>query len=86
MAHTEQLESQDSLDVQPVGGLANYTPLQQHALMRYARLDSLRRQVLPRLDSGDWRARLVHKALFSAYLDCQAQGVADEARLFGNRN
>jgi hypothetical protein len=69
----------------PVSGLAAYTPLQQHLLTRYARLDALRRTEIEGLEPSDWRARLIHKALYSTYLDCEEAGVGVEARLFGAR-
>ena len=85
MAEAEQIprEASASLGGTPAGGLASYTPLQQWALTRYARLALLRRQELPKLEPTDWRARLIHKALYSTYRDCEAAGVGNEARLFG---
>ena len=85
MAHTEQLEGEAALDTSSVSGLAAFTPEQQLALTRFARFDILRRRELPALESNDWRARLILKALSSAYRDCEAAGVAEEARLFGAR-
>ncbi|MBI2755899.1 MAG: hypothetical protein HYX52_04220 [Chloroflexi bacterium] len=67
-------------------GLASYTPVQQLQLTRYARVDSLRRSLLPTLEVGDWRVRLIHKARYSLYRDCEEVGVLEEARLYGDRS
>ena len=32
-------------------------------------------------DGGDWHMRLVNKALYSTYRDCEDLGVGEEARL-----
>lgn len=84
MTHTHQHEQGSLIEVTPAG-LSAYTPHQQHALTRYARFDRLRRQELPKHSAGAWEARLIHKSLYSAYLDCVEAGVGEEARLFGAR-
>ena len=86
MTNAEHAEKTSPLEgTTPVSGLASYTPLQQILLTRYARLDALRRAELQNLEPSDWRARLIHKALYSTYLDCEEAGVGVEARLFGAR-
>lgn len=87
----EQYEPQSAADghdrpLASSGALAAYSSQQQFALTRYARFAMLRRQMLPELEVDDWRTRLIHKALYSAYLDCAATGVSEEARLFGIRD
>ncbi len=67
------------------GSMASYSPTQQLALTRYIRVSMLRRDVLPVLEPGDWRARLIHKALYSAYRDCEELGLVDEVRLLRER-
>jgi hypothetical protein len=61
--------------------LSSYDPLQRHALTRFGRLKMLQRDVLPKLDKSDYRARLTLKALYSTYQDLQELGLAEEARL-----
>jgi hypothetical protein len=86
MANAEQTEITAPIEgTTPVSGLSSYTPLQQMLLTRYARLDALRRQEIENLEPSDWHARLIHKALYSTYLDCEEAGVGVEARLFGAR-
>jgi hypothetical protein len=41
----------------------------------------LHRDVLPKLDSSDYRVKLTLKALYSTYQDLQELGLAEEARL-----
>jgi len=60
--------------------LSSYEPLQQHALTRFGRLKMLQRDVLPKLDTSDYRVKLTLKALYSTYQDLQELGLADEAR------
>jgi hypothetical protein len=64
-----------------MGTLSSYDPIQQHALTRFGRLRMLQRDVLPKLDSSDYRARLTLKALYSTYQDLQDLGLAEEAKL-----
>ena len=64
-----------------MNGLSSYTPLQQLSLTRYGRLKMLQRDVLPRLDSSDYRVKLTLKALYSTYQDLQELGLEHEARL-----
>ena len=61
--------------------LSSYDPIQQHALTRFGRLRMLQRDVLPKLDSSDYRARLTLKALYSTYQDLQDLGLVEEAKL-----
>ena len=60
--------------------LSSYEPLQQHALTRFGRLKMLQRDVLPKLDTSDYRVKLTLKALYSTYQDLEELGLADEAR------
>lgn len=62
-----------------------YTPTQQMALTRFMRLSMLRRDVLPLLEPADWRTRLIHKALYSTYRDCQELGLGNEVNLLRER-
>lgn len=89
MTHQEQQTADTTREVRPVevSGLASYSPMQQLALTRYARLGMLRRDVLPSIDdASDWRSRLVHKALYSTYQDLEALGLETEARLLRERS
>jgi hypothetical protein len=61
--------------------LSSYNPIQQHALTRFGRLRMLQRDVLPKLDPSDYRARLTLKALYSTYQDLQELGLEQEAKL-----
>ena len=59
--------------------LKSYSPTQLHFLMRLSHLQRQRRESV--LESGDWRMRLINKALYSTYRDCEVLGVGDEAKL-----
>ena len=69
-----------------MNGLSSYTPLQQHSLTRYGRLKMLHRDILPKLDSSDFRVKLTLKALYSTYQDLQELGLEEEARLLNERD
>jgi hypothetical protein len=60
--------------------LSSYTPAQQFALTRFGRLKMMQRDVLPHLDSSDYRVRLTLKALYSTYEDLRDLGLEAEAR------
>jgi hypothetical protein len=64
-----------------MNALSSYSPLQQFSLTRYGRLKMLQRDVLPKLDSTDYRVRLTLKALYSTFQDLQDLGLEEEARL-----
>ena len=64
-----------------MNALSSYSPLQQFSLTRYGRLKMLQRDVLPKLDSSDFRVRLTLKALYSTYQDLHDLGLEEEARL-----
>jgi hypothetical protein len=64
-----------------MNNLSNYTPLQQHALTRFGRLKMMQRDVLPQLDTSDFRVKLTLKALYATYRDLQELGLDEEARL-----
>jgi hypothetical protein len=64
-----------------MNALSSYSPLQQFSLTRYGRLKMLQRDVLPKLDSSDFRVRLTLKALYSTFQDLQDLGLVEEARL-----
>ena len=61
--------------------LSSYSLLQQHTLTRFGRLKMVQRDVLPQLDSSDYRVKLTLKALYSTYQDLQELGLEQEARL-----
>jgi len=64
-----------------MNNLSNYTPLQRHALTRFGRLKMMQRDVLPQLDTSDFRVKLTLKALYTTYRDLQELGLDEEARL-----
>jgi hypothetical protein len=68
-----------------MNGLSSYSPLQQLSLTRYGRLKMLHRDILPKLDSSDFRVKLTLKALYSTYQDLQQLGLEEEARLLTER-
>ena len=61
--------------------LSSYSLVQQHALTRYGRLKMLQRDVLPQLDSSDFRVKLTLKALYATYQELHELGLEKEARL-----
>ena len=61
--------------------LSSYSALQQLTLTRFGRLKMMQRDVLPHLDSSDYRVKLTLKALYSTYNDLQDLGLEEEARL-----
>ncbi len=61
-------------------GLKSYSPLQVFFLYRLTQLLKKRRETASVLPKGDWRLRLLNKALYSTYRDCVELGVGDEAR------
>jgi hypothetical protein len=69
-----------------MNGLSSYSPLQQLSLTRYGRLKMLHRDILPKLDSSDFRVKLTLKALYSTYQDLQQLGLEEEARLLNERD
>ena len=64
-----------------MNALSSYSPLQQFSLTRFGRLKMLQRDVLPKLDSSDFRVKLTLKALYSTFQDLQELGLEEEARL-----
>jgi hypothetical protein len=64
-----------------MNNLSSYTPLQRHALTRFGRLKMMQRDVLPQLDTLDFRVKLTLKALYTTYRDLQELGLDEEARL-----
>lgn len=56
------------------------TPEQTLFLHRFELLVNKRQQHVGRLRPGDWRLRLIDKALYSTYRDCLALSVGDEVR------
>ena len=62
------------------GGLRSYTPTQLFFLTRLTGLVRQRRELINTLDQGDWRRKLLDKALYSTFLDCTEEGLADEAK------
>jgi hypothetical protein len=69
-----------------MNALSSYSPLQQLTLTRYGRLKMLHRDVLPQLESSDFRVKLTLKALYSTYQDLQELGLAEEARRLNERD
>ncbi len=63
------------------GNLKSYSPTQLHFLMRLSHLQRQRRETMNLLEPNDWRMRLIHKALYSTYRDCEDLGVGQEAKL-----
>ena len=49
--------------------------------MRLSHLQRQRRDMVNVADGNDWHMRLVNKALYSTYRDCEDLGVGEEARL-----
>jgi hypothetical protein len=68
-----------------MNALSSYTPLQQLSLTRYGRLKMLHRDVLPKLDTSDYRVKLTLKALYSTYQDLRELGLEEEARLLSEK-
>ncbi len=79
MAEERNANPTTSAPVQ-TGGLRSYTPIQLFLLTRLASLVRQRREFINMLDAGDWKRKLLDKALYSTYLDCVEQGVGDEAK------
>jgi hypothetical protein len=69
-----------------MNGLSSYSPLQQLSLTRYGRLKMLHRDILPKLDTSDFRVKLTLKALYSTYQDLQQLGLEEEARMLNERD
>jgi hypothetical protein len=65
---------------QPGGPFRGYTPAQMLYLVRLKSLIAKRQQYAGRVDPGDWRMRLLDKALYSTYTDCVDLGITGEAR------
>jgi hypothetical protein len=63
--------------------LKSYSPTQLHFLMRLSHLQRQRRDMVGVADANgsDWHMRLVNKALYSTFRDCEDLGVGEEARL-----
>jgi hypothetical protein len=80
----EQSHARNILPRLPQGAgsnLKSYSPTQLHFLMRLSHLQRQRRDMVNVADGGDWHMRLVNKALYSTYRDCEDLGVGEEARL-----
>ncbi len=76
---TEEVATGSSAPVQ-TGGLRSYTPTQLFFLTRLSWLIRQRRELVNTLDTADYRAKLLNKALYSTFLDCAEEGVGDEAK------
>jgi hypothetical protein len=72
-------ENSENVVPELAGVLATYTPEQRRALTRYGRLRLLYRDVLPQLDPSDYRVKLTHMALYSAYRDLEDLGLEAES-------
>src|SRR5919205_655290 len=80
----EQSNARNMLPRLPQGAgsnLKSYSPTQLHFLMRLSHLQRQRRDMVNVADGNDWHMRLVNKALYSTYRDCEELGVGEEARL-----
>ena len=64
----------------PQAGLRSYSRTQLFFLTRISWLMRQRRELMNTLEPADWRRRLLDKALYSTFLDCQEEGVGDEAK------
>ena len=62
------------------GGLRSYTPTQLFFMTRLSWLIRQRRELMNTLDATDWRRKLLDKALYSTFMDCNREGVGDEAK------
>ncbi len=82
MMHSESHSQPPVGNPQGVGpsGLKSYSPQQVFFLYRLTQLLKKRRETANVLKPGDWRLRLLNKALYSTYRDCVALGVEEEAR------
>lgn len=58
----------------------SYSPFQLLFLLRFARLLNERIIWEPKVDSNDWRMKLLNKAIYSTFCDCVEQGVSEVAR------
>ncbi len=65
---------------QPTGSVRGYTPLQTLFLLRIRSLVGKRQQYAGRIDPGDWRIKLLDKALYSTYCDCADLGIGQECQ------
>jgi len=61
--------------------LKSYSPTQLFFMMRLSQFQRMRREMVGVVDNGDWRMRLLNKALYSTYQDCTDLGVQGEAKL-----
>src|SRR5919199_5329469 len=80
----EQSNARNILPRLPQGAgsnLKSYSPTQLHFLMRLSHLQRQRRDLVNVAEGNDWHMRLVNKALYSTYRDCEELGVGEEARL-----
>src|SRR5207237_5843319 len=80
----EQSNARNILPRLPQGAgsnLKSYSPTQLHFLMRLSHLQHQRKEIINDADAGDWHMRLVNKALYSTWGDCNDLGVGEEARL-----
>src|SRR5260370_41837013 len=83
---SEQTNARNILPRLPQGAgsnLKSYRPTQLHLLMRLSHLQRQRRDMVSVADGNgtDWHMRLVNKALYSTFRDCEDLGVGEEARL-----
>ena len=80
----EQSNARNILPRLPQGAgsnLKSYSPTQLHFLMRLSHLQRQRRDMVNVADGNDWHMRLVNKALYSTFRDCEELGMGEEARL-----
>jgi hypothetical protein len=73
-------ESLTNLSEGGVNGLKSYSPVQLFFLMRLSYLQRQRRECVNVIDHQDWRMRVLNKALYSTFQDCEREGVGGEAK------
>ena len=73
-------ESLTNLAEGGVNGLKSYSPVQLFFLMRLSYLQRQRRECINVIDPQDWRMRVLNKALYSTFQDCEREGVGGEAK------
>ena len=57
-----------------------YSPCQLLFLRRLEQLFTKRRQYAGRLQTSDWRLKLIDRSLYSTYCDCVQLGLLEEAK------
>lgn len=63
-----------------------FSPTQRLFLKRYHYLLIQQNDFQKHLPQNDWRIKLIHRALYSTYIDCQELGVLSEVKEIAKRN